>query len=72
MSNLTLWGFIAIMVFQVGELTLTKLKRRDKMIRRVTPTTKDEKADKRAARNAHYKEMYQKLKRTRVAKGEKK
>jgi len=70
MSNLTLWGFIAIMVFQVGELTLTK--RRDKMVRRVTPTTKDEKADKRAAKNAHYKEMYQKLKRTRVAKGEKK
>jgi len=70
MSNLTLWGFIAIIVFQVGELTLTK--RRDKMIRRVTPTTKDEKAEKRAARNAHYKEMYQKLKRTRTAKGEKK
>ena len=70
MSNLTLWGFIAIMVFQVGELTLTK--RRDKMIRRVTPTTKDEKAEKRAAKNAHYKEMYQKLKRTRTAKGEKK
>ena len=70
MSNLTLWGFIAIMVFQVGELTLTK--RRDKMVRRVTPTTKDEKADKRAAKNAHYKEMYQKLKRTRTAKGEKK
>ncbi len=70
MSNLTLWGFIAIIVFQVGELTLTK--RRDKMVRRVTPTTKDEKADKRAAKNAHYKEMYQKLKRTRVAKGEKK
>ncbi len=42
------------------------------MIRRVTPTKKDEKADKRAARNAHYKEMYQKLKRTRTAKGEKK
>ena len=41
-------------------------------IRRVTPTTKDEKADKRATKNAHYKEMYQKLKRTRVAKGEKK
>jgi len=70
MSNLTLWGFIAIIVFQVGELTLTK--RRDKMVRRVTPTTKDEKADKRAAKNAHYKEMYQKLKRTRTAKGEKK
>ena len=70
MSNLTLWGFIAIIVFQVGELTLTK--RRDKMVRRVTPTTKDEKAEKRAARNAHYKEMYQKLKRTRTAKGEKK
>mgnify|MGYP000262133111 FL=1 len=70
MSNLTLWGFIAIMVFQVGELTLTK--RRDKMVRRVTPTTKDEKAEKRAAKNAHYKEMYQKLKRTRTAKGEKK
>jgi len=65
-----LWGFIAIIVFQVGELTLTK--RRDKMVRRVTPTTKDEKADKRAAKNAHYKEMYQKLKRTRTAKGEKK
>jgi len=70
MSNLTLWGFIAIIVFQVGELTLTK--RRDKMVRRVTPTTKDVKADKRAAKNAHYKEMYQKLKRTRTAKGEKK
>lgn len=55
-----------------GGTHANKTKRRDKMIRRVTPTTKDEKADKRAARNAHYKEMYQKLKRTRVAKGEKK
>ena len=42
------------------------------MIRRVTPTRKDQKADKRALQNAHYKEMYQKLNRTRVAKGEKK
>ena len=58
------------MVFQVGELTLTK--RRDKMIRRVIATRKDQKAEKRAAKNAHYKEMYQKLKRTRTAKGEKK
>ena len=41
-------------------------------VRRGIATRKDQKADKRATQNAHYKEMYQKLKRTRVAKGEKK